>query len=35
MRAFGGLRELHRETRRLDRVVAEEFDRIDGMSRQW
>jgi hypothetical protein len=29
MRAFGGLRELHRETRRLERVVAEEFERID------
>jgi hypothetical protein len=29
MRAFGGLRELHRETKRLERVVAEEFERID------
>ncbi len=29
MRAFGGLRELHGETRRLERVVAAEFERID------
>jgi hypothetical protein len=29
MRAFGGLRELHGETRRLERLVAEEFERID------
>ena len=29
MKAFGGLRDLHRETRRLERLVAEEFERID------
>lgn len=29
MRAFGGLRELHSETKRLERLVAEEFERID------
>jgi hypothetical protein len=29
MKAFGGLQDLHRETRRLERVVAEEFERID------
>jgi hypothetical protein len=29
MRAFGGLREVHRETRRLERVVAQEFERTD------
>ena len=27
--AFGGLRHLHRETRRLERVIAKEFERID------
>ncbi len=30
MKAFGGLRDLHRETKRLERVVTEEFERIDG-----
>jgi hypothetical protein len=29
MRAFGGLRDLHRETKRLDRVIQQEFERID------
>jgi hypothetical protein len=29
MRAFGGLRDLHRESKRLERVVRQEFDRID------
>jgi len=29
MRAFGGLRELHRETKRIDRVIADEFEGID------
>ncbi len=29
MTAFGGLRELHRETKRVDRIIAEEFERID------
>lgn len=29
MRAFGGLRDLHRETKRLERLVDQEFERID------
>jgi hypothetical protein len=29
MRAFGGLRDLHRETKRLERVIQQEFERID------
>jgi len=29
MRAFGALRDLHRENRRIDRVIADEFERID------
>ena len=29
MKAFGGLRGLHRETKRLERVIAQEFERID------
>lgn len=29
MRAFGGLRDLHRETKRLERVIHQEFERID------
>jgi len=29
MKAFGGLRDLHRETRRIQRVIAHEFERID------
>jgi hypothetical protein len=29
MKAFGGLRDLHRETRRLERVIAGEFESID------
>ncbi len=29
MRAFGGLRDLHRETKRVERIIAEEFERID------
>jgi hypothetical protein len=29
MRAFGGLRDLHRETKRLERVIQREFERID------
>jgi hypothetical protein len=28
-RAFGGLRDLHRETKRLERVIQQEFERID------
>lgn len=27
--AFGGLRDLHRETRRIERAIAAEFERID------
>lgn len=26
---FGGLRDLHRENRRIDRVITREFERID------
>jgi hypothetical protein len=29
MRAFGGLRDLHRESKRLERVIQREFERID------
>jgi len=28
-KAFGGLRELHSETKRIERVIAREFERID------
>jgi len=28
-KAFGGLRELHAETKRIDRVIAREFEEID------
>ena len=29
MQAFGGLRNLHRETKRVERIIADEFERID------
>jgi hypothetical protein len=29
MKAFGGLRDLHAETKRIDRVIAREFEQID------
>jgi len=29
MKAFGALRDLHRENKRIDRVIADEFERID------
>ena len=29
MKAFGGLRDLHRESKRLDRVIRDEFEHID------
>jgi hypothetical protein len=29
MKAFGGLRELHRETKKIERVIDQEFERID------
>ncbi len=29
MKAFGGLRDLHKETLRLERLIANEFERID------
>ena len=29
MRSFGGLRHLHRENKRIDRVIADEFESID------
>ena len=28
-KAFGGLRELHKETKRIERIIAKEFERID------
>jgi hypothetical protein len=28
-KAFGGLRDLHRENLRIDRLIAEEFERIE------
>jgi hypothetical protein len=28
-RAFGGLRDLRRETRRVERIIAKEFERLD------
>jgi hypothetical protein len=33
-RAFGGLRDLHRETKRLERVIQQEFERIDEQERR-
>lgn len=27
--AFGGLKDLHRESQRINRVIAEEFEKID------
>jgi hypothetical protein len=27
--AFGGLKQLHRENRRIDRIIAAEFETID------
>jgi hypothetical protein len=32
-KAFGGLRDLHRENRRIDRLIAEEFERIEPEAR--
>ncbi|MDQ2898252.1 MAG: hypothetical protein M3Y07_00450 [Acidobacteriota bacterium] len=29
MRAFGGLRDLHKETKRVEKVIEDEFERID------
>ncbi len=29
MKGFGGLRDLHRETKRIERVIEKEFERID------
>ena len=29
MKAFGGMRELHAETKRIEQVIADEFERID------
>lgn len=29
MKAFGGLRDLHEENQRIDKLIAEEFGRID------
>ncbi len=28
-KAFGGLRDLHRENKRIERLIAEEFETID------
>jgi hypothetical protein len=29
MRGFGGLRDLHRETRRVERSIEEAFEQVD------
>jgi len=29
MRAFGGLRDLHRETKRIELLIQQEFERVD------
>ncbi len=29
MKAFGGLRDLHQENKRIERVIEREFERID------
>jgi hypothetical protein len=29
MKAFGGLRGLHQENKRLDRIIKSEFDQVD------
>jgi hypothetical protein len=29
MKAFGGLKDLHRETKRIERVIEKEFESID------
>jgi len=29
MKAFGGLRDLHRENRRISKIIEEEFETID------
>ncbi len=29
MQSFGGLRELHRETKRLEHIIQQEFERVD------
>ena len=34
MRAFGGLHDLHRETKRLERVIQQEFERVDEEDRR-
>ena len=28
-RAFGGLRDLHRETKRVERIIEQQFERVD------
>jgi len=30
MKAFGGLKDLHRENKRVERVIEEEFERVRG-----
>jgi hypothetical protein len=32
--AFGGLRQLHRENRRIDRIIAAEFETVDQEERR-
>jgi hypothetical protein len=34
MHAFGSLSDLHRETKRLERVIQREFERIDEEERR-
>jgi hypothetical protein len=34
MKAFGKLRHLHKETERINRIIAKEFDQIEVEDRQ-
>jgi hypothetical protein len=34
MKTFGKLRHLHKETTRINRIIAEEFDQIETEDRQ-
>jgi hypothetical protein len=33
MKTFGGLRDLHKETARINRIIEEEFDQIEAEDR--
>ncbi len=30
LKAFGGLKDIHRENRKLDRLIADEFGKVDA-----